>query len=184
MDIFGLSSRHGLVSFEQIAILLVLVVAFISLIYAWLLRGSVLKKDKGTKKMQEVWDAIRIGADSYLSQQLRTILPAIILLAIALFLSIYVVKPSKESFDEFGQSAQIIMAFGRMVAFIMGATFSLLVGQLGMRMAIQANVRAASASRRAFNEVSFHRILFWYCNRDADRRLGLVGWNDDLYHFW
>jgi hypothetical protein len=33
-----------------------------------------------------------------------------------------------------------------------GASFSLLVGQLGMRMAIQANVRAASASRRGFNE--------------------------------
>ena len=34
----------------------------------------------------------------------------------------------------------------------MGAFFSLTVGQLGMRMAIQANVRAASASRRGFNE--------------------------------
>ncbi len=34
----------------------------------------------------------------------------------------------------------------------MGASFSLLVGQLGMRMAIQANVRAASAARRGFNE--------------------------------
>jgi K(+)-stimulated pyrophosphate-energized sodium pump len=35
---------------------------------------------------------------------------------------------------------------------MMGALFSLLVGQLGMRMAIQANVRAASAARRSFNE--------------------------------
>ena len=34
----------------------------------------------------------------------------------------------------------------------MGASFSLLVGQLGMRMAIQANVRVASAARRSFNE--------------------------------
>jgi K(+)-stimulated pyrophosphate-energized sodium pump len=34
----------------------------------------------------------------------------------------------------------------------MGASFSLIVGQLGMRMAIQASVRAASASRRGFNE--------------------------------
>jgi K(+)-stimulated pyrophosphate-energized sodium pump len=33
-----------------------------------------------------------------------------------------------------------------------GASFSLIVGQLGMRMAIQANVRVASASRRSFNE--------------------------------
>src|SRR4030065_24956 len=34
----------------------------------------------------------------------------------------------------------------------MGASFSLIVGQLGMRMAIQANVRAASAARRCFTE--------------------------------
>ena len=152
MDILGLGSRHGLNGFEQIAIVGVLVVAFISLLYAWLLRGSVLKKDMGTKKMQEVWDAIRIGADSYLNRQLKTILPAIVLMAIALFISVLVVAPSKEAQAEFGASATMAVAIGRMVAFIVGATFSLLVGQWGMRMAIQANVRAASASRRSFNE--------------------------------
>lgn len=152
MDIFGLFSRHGLNDFEQIAILGVLITAVISLVYAWLLRGTVLKKDKGTPAMQEVWDAIRIGADSYLSRQLRTILPSVILLAVVLFLSVYVVRPSKEAVEEFGDSAQIAIAIGRMVAFIVGASFSLIVGQLGMRMAIQANVRSASASRRSFNE--------------------------------
>lgn len=152
MDIFGLYSRHGFTDFEQIAILGVLITAVISLVYAWLLRGTVLKKDKGTPAMQEVWDAIRIGADSYLSRQLRTILPSVILLAVVLFLSVYVVRPTKEAVEEFGDSAQIAMAIGRMVAFIVGASFSLIVGQLGMRMAIQANVRSASASRRSFNE--------------------------------
>jgi K(+)-stimulated pyrophosphate-energized sodium pump len=71
MNILGLA-RHGLNNFEQIAIIGVVITAFISLIYAWLLRGNVLNKDKGTPKMQEVWNAIRIGADSYLTQQLRT----------------------------------------------------------------------------------------------------------------
>jgi K(+)-stimulated pyrophosphate-energized sodium pump len=151
MNLFGLA-RHGLNDFEQIAIILVLVTAFISLLYAWLLRGVVLKKDKGTKKMQEVWDAIRIGADSYLNRQLKTILPAIGLLTVALFLSVYVVPPSKEALEEFPNNTQIIIAIGRTIAFIMGASFSLIVGQLGMRMAIQANVRAASAARRGFNE--------------------------------
>jgi K(+)-stimulated pyrophosphate-energized sodium pump len=151
MNLFGLA-RHGLNSFEQIAIIAVVVTSFISLIYAWLLRGTVLKKDKGTAKMQEVWNAIRIGADSYLSRQLKTILPAIGLLTVALFLSVYVVPPSMEAREEFPVNTQIIIAIGRTVAFILGATFSLLVGQLGMRMAIQANVRAASAARRGFNE--------------------------------
>ncbi len=153
MDLLWLHSRHGLNNFEQIAVIGVLLTAFISLLYAWLLRGTVLKKDKGTTKMQEVWNAIRIGSNSYLNRQLRTILPLIALLTVALFLSVYVVPPSQEAVNEFGaDKAQIIVAIGRTIAFIMGASFSLTVGQLGMRMAIQANVRAASASRRSFNE--------------------------------
>ena len=40
MDILGLFSRHGLNDFEQIAIIGVLVVAMISLLYAWFLRGN------------------------------------------------------------------------------------------------------------------------------------------------
>jgi K(+)-stimulated pyrophosphate-energized sodium pump len=152
VNILGLA-RHGLNDFEQIAIVCVVITAFISLLYAWLLRGNVLKKDKGTAKMQEVWNAIRIGADSYLNRQLRTILPLIGMLTIAMFLSVYVVPASREAEFEFGKdSAQIIVAIGRTIAFIMGASFSLIVGQLGMRMAIQANVRAASAARRGFNE--------------------------------
>jgi len=151
MNLLGLA-RHGLNDFEQIAILGVVATAFISLLYAWLLRGRVLDKDKGTPKMQEVWEAIRIGADSYLSRQLRTILPAIALLTVALFMSVYVVPPSAEAQREFPQNTQIIVAVGRTIAFIMGAGFSLIVGQLGMRMAIQASVRSASAARRSFNE--------------------------------
>ncbi len=154
MDIFGLVERGLKTPFEQLAILGVLVTAFISLLYAWLLRKNVLKKDKGTPKMQEVWDAIRIGADSYLSRQLKTILPAIILLCIALFLSVNIVAPTEEALERFGseESARLWISIGRAVAFIMGATFSMLVGQLGMRMAIQASVRSASAARRSFNE--------------------------------
>jgi K(+)-stimulated pyrophosphate-energized sodium pump len=152
MNILGLA-RHGLNNFEQIAICGVMLTAFISLWYAWMLRKVVLKKDKGTAKMQEVWNAIRIGADSYLKTQLRKILPIIGVLTVALFLSVYVVPASREAVEEFGaKNAQIIVAIGRTIAFIMGAGFSLLVGQLGMRMAIQANVRAASAARRGFNE--------------------------------
>ena len=152
MDILALGSRHGLNGFEQLAVVGVLVTAFISLLYAWFLRGVVLKKDKGTQKMQEVWMAIRVGADSYLNRQLKTILPVIGVLCAALFFSVYIARPTAEAVEEFGAAAQIVIAIGRTLAFIVGASFSLIVGQLGMRMAIQANVRAASAARRSFNE--------------------------------
>ena len=151
MDILGLA-RHGLNDFEQIAIMFVVVTAFISLLYAWFLRNKVMKKDKGTQEMQKIWNAIRIGADSYLSRQLKTILPVVALLTVAMFFSVYIVPPSREAAEEFPQNTQTIIAIGRSAAFILGALFSLTVGQLGMRMAIQANVRVASASRRSFNE--------------------------------
>ena len=64
IDILGMGTRHGLNGFEQIAILGVVVVAIISLIYAWLLRNVVLKKDMGDRDMQAIWNAIRVGADS------------------------------------------------------------------------------------------------------------------------
>ena len=151
MNILGLA-RHGLNNFEQFAIVGVVLTAFISLLYAWLLRGKVMKKDKGSAKMQEIWMAISEGAESYLGQQLKTILPAIGFLTVLLFLSVYIVPPSREAMEEFPKNTQLIIAIGRSIAFILGAAFSLTVGQLGMRMAIQANVRAASASRRSFNE--------------------------------
>ncbi len=175
MNILGLGLRHGLNDFEQLAIVGVLVVAFISLVYAWLLKRSVLKKDKGSEKMQEVWDAIRVGAESYLSKQLKTILPAVGILFIALFLSVYVVPPSAEALNEFPTNTKLIIAIGRAVAFVLGASFSLIVGQLGMRMAIQASVRSASAARREFNEalsIAYYAGTFTGMLTDG---LGLLG---------
>ena len=139
-------------TFEGLVPWAIIGIAIISLLYAWWLRGGVLKKDKGTPKMQEVWNAIRVGADAYLNRQLRTILPLIGMLAVALFFTVYVVQPTSEATEVFGKNAQLIVAVGRMLAFILGASFSLIVGQYGMRMAVQANVRVASASRRSFNE--------------------------------
>jgi K(+)-stimulated pyrophosphate-energized sodium pump len=45
-----------------------------------------------------------------------------------------------------------VLGVARALAFVLGATFSLLVGQLGMRMAVQGNVRVAAASRRSFGD--------------------------------
>jgi K(+)-stimulated pyrophosphate-energized sodium pump len=105
--------------------------------------------------MIEVWDAIRIGADAYLSRQLKTILPFIVILTLAMFFSVYIVAPTPEAIERFPdmsmQQLQVVIGLGRAGAFVMGALFSLIVGQVGMRMAVQANVRVAEASRSSFN---------------------------------
>jgi len=129
---------------EQTMLWGVIVVAFISLAYAYWLWRDTMRRDKGTPKMQEIWNAIKTGANAYLSQQLRTILPLLIGLTIILFLSVYVVKPTEEAERLYGDDAQIVIAIGRTIAFILGASFSTLVGQLGMRVAIEGNIRVSS----------------------------------------
>ena len=143
-----------LTTFETIALWGVLVIAVLGLLYALFLRRQVLREDKGTPLMQEVWGAIRTGADAYLSRQLRTVLPFVAILTVLLFLSVYVVPPSREAAERFpgmtDDSLRILIGIGRAIAFIMGAGFSLAVGQIGMRMAVEANVRVAAESRKTF----------------------------------
>jgi K(+)-stimulated pyrophosphate-energized sodium pump len=146
---------HGATSFETYAIWTVLGIAIIGLLYALFLRRQVMREDKGTDKMQEVWNAIRTGADAYLGRQLRSILPLVVILTIALFFSVYIVKPSPEAFERFPGMDEgrikLLVGFARAIAFIMGSMFSLMVGQFGMRMAVQGNVRVASAARNSFD---------------------------------
>jgi K(+)-stimulated pyrophosphate-energized sodium pump len=148
---------QGLSFIEQVAIWAVLVVAIASLFYAFYLRARILKEDKGTEKMQEVWGAIRDGADAYLNRQSKSIWPLIIALTFVLFASVYVVPPSPEAVEQYRNvgnenTVKLIIGLARAVAFIMGAYASMTVGQIGMRMAVEANVRVASASKRSFGE--------------------------------
>lgn len=143
-------------TFEFIAIWCVLVIAILGLAYALLLRMQILKHDKGNSRMQEIWDGIRQGADAYLNRQLKSIIPLIAVFAVVLFLSVYIVPPSTEALNRFSGYSEarirLIIGIGRAAAFIMGAVFSLIVGRFGMKMAVQGNVRVASASRRSFPE--------------------------------
>ena len=143
---------HGMTPFETYALFGVLAVAILGLAYAMFLRKQVLGKDKGTPTMIEVWEAIRQGADAYLNRQMRSILPFIAALTVLLFLSVWVVNPTPEAQEAFGDQARIIIAVGRAIAFLMGAGFSLAVGQIGMRMAVQGNVRVANAARTSFGD--------------------------------
>lgn len=143
-----------LTPFETYALWGVLLVAMLGLVYALWLRNQVLGRDKGTKEMQVVWQAIKTGADAYLRRQLRSILPFIVVLTVALFFSVYIVPPSHEATLRFPDMSdanlRLFIGLGRAVAFILGAGFSLMVGQIGMRMAVEANVRVAAESRKSF----------------------------------
>ena len=96
-----MASLIGASNFEVFAIWAVLGISLVGLGYALLLRKQVMQQDKGNEKMQEVWNAIKQGADAYLGRQLKTILPLIIVLTFGLFLSVYIVEPTREAMERF-----------------------------------------------------------------------------------
>ncbi|MBE0527008.1 MAG: sodium/proton-translocating pyrophosphatase, partial [Candidatus Thorarchaeota archaeon] len=155
---------------EQIMILVVVAAAFVSLVYAWWLRKGVLAQPKGTEQMQKVWNGIREGALSYLDRQLRTIVPILIVLSFLLFFTVYITVPEAGTLVLFGidpsdpnatplalNNARILVGIGRSIAFVLGASFSLIVGQLGMRIAVESNIRVAQATREGENR--YNRAL-------------------------
>lgn len=137
--------------FETYAVFVVLGVAILGLIYAFFLRQQLLKEDKGTAKMQEVWGFIKVGANTYLRQQFRTIAVLIAVLTVVLGASVLIIPPSREAVEIFGSNATLWVAIGRAVAFLMGSLFSYTVGFVGMNAAVEGNVRVAAAAKRGYN---------------------------------
>ena len=148
---------------ERFMILTVVAAAFVSLVYAWWLRKGVLSQEKGTEQMQKVWNGIREGALSYLDRQLKSIIPILVVLSFLLFFTVYITTPEAGTLELFGndpqgiQNARLVVGIGRSVAFVLGASFSLIVGQLGMRIAVESNIRVAQATREGENR--YNRAL-------------------------
>jgi K(+)-stimulated pyrophosphate-energized sodium pump len=98
-------AMQGIKPYEQIMILVVLATAFIALGYAYWLARQTFAADKGSSAMQRIWGFIRDGANAYLRTQLRTISLLIIVLVIAMFLSVVLVKPTGEANELFCPAA-------------------------------------------------------------------------------
>ncbi|HKZ55828.1 MAG TPA: sodium-translocating pyrophosphatase [Anaerolineales bacterium] len=142
----------NLTLFEWAMILTVLGAAVLALVYAGWLTRQILAYDKGTEAMQQVWRDIKSGANAYLRTQLRTVAVLIGLLTMAMFFSVWIVRPTPEAEELFGEGARLTIAFGRAAAFLLGSTFSATVGFLGMNMAVEGNVRVAAAARVSYAE--------------------------------
>ncbi|MEK7467635.1 MAG: sodium-translocating pyrophosphatase [Planctomycetota bacterium] len=126
---------------ERVLLFVVLLTALAGLGYAWALMGQVRRADPGTPRMQEVARAIREGADAYLKRQLGTVGVLIGVLVIVLF-------ATKAMTSKLGMSDPF--AWGRALAFLMGAIFSGTVGFVGMRLATIGNLRVAAAAPVGF----------------------------------
>src|SRR5918999_1114390 len=126
----------------------VIAVSFLSLVFAVYLARWVLARDTGTPKMREISDAIKEGAEAFLSRQNRTIIILSALLAALIFvLYAFVRTPSPAD-----PVPPVQMAFWTTLSFVLGALCSVIAGYIGMWVSIRANIRTASAVRSSLNE--------------------------------
>ena len=118
---------------------IVIIISILALLFAGYLTRQVLRKDSGTEAMQEVSNAIKIGAEAFVKRQYTTIG----ILAVVLAVIIYVVYAFLGKTD---------LGWRTSVAFLFGAASSGLAGIVGMWVSIRTNIRTSSAARRSLNE--------------------------------
>lgn len=125
-------------------VIVVAVIAAVALVMGIVFRQQVLAKDTGTDNMRQIAGAVEEGAQAYLARQFKT-LGAFVVLVFFLLL----VLPA----DTSG------VLWGRSIFFVVGAVFSAIIGYLGMKLAVKANVRVAAAAREGDEQLGM-RIAF------------------------
>jgi len=110
----------------------------VALLFATYLFFTVKKQSPGNEKMQELGNAIREGAMAFLKSEYKVLIVFVSIVALLLFVA---------SFVE-GSNIQA----GLSIAFVIGAMFSALSGNIGMRMATMANVRTAEGTKKSLSK--------------------------------
>jgi len=117
---------------ENYIIYLPLTLAVLGLLFMFSKASWVGKQNSGESRMQFIAKSIQEGAMAFLRAEYRILLIFVIIASIALFIVSTLVETTH----------WIIV-----VAFVFGAFFSALAGNIGMRIATKANVRTTQAAR-------------------------------------
>ncbi|MBF6607885.1 MAG: sodium-translocating pyrophosphatase, partial [Flavobacterium sp.] len=117
---------------DSFMIYLPIAMAIIGLAFMWAKRAWVLKQDAGDGKMKEISDYIYEGALAFLKAEYRLLAIFVVGASIALAAVSFIVP-----------TTHILIV----IAFIFGAFFSALAGNMGMKIATKTNVRTTQAAR-------------------------------------
>jgi K(+)-stimulated pyrophosphate-energized sodium pump len=117
-----------------------LIAGLLGLVFALFLARSVLAYDTGTPEMRLISNAIREGAEAFMSRQYTTIGALAVVLAVALFVGY--------KFSDFTAP----LAGKVVISFLIGAVCSGFAGFTGMFVSIRTNIRAASAARSSLGQ--------------------------------
>ena len=131
----------------DIVLPLVIGISLLSLGVAFLLARQVLAADTGKPEMRAISDAIREGAEAFLSRQYRTIGWLSLVAAAAIF-GFYYLNREVKNIAEMGGGTYWKVT----VSFVAGALCSAVAGYIGMFVSIRANIRTATAAMTSLNK--------------------------------
>ena len=117
---------------ESKIIYLPLILSILGLVFMYIKANWVRNQDPGNEKMQEISSSIKQGALAFLNAEYRLLFVFVVIASAALFVISLMVEST---------SWMIVPAF------IIGAVFSALAGNIGMRIATEANARTAEAAK-------------------------------------
>jgi len=126
IDFFGIYAN--LMNSINELLYVIIFTGLIAVFYSYLLSKQILKASPGNARMQEIAEAIQIGAKAYLKRQYITI--SIVGFVVLVIVS-YLFSP--------------LVGLG----YFIGATLSGIAGYVGMLISVEANVRTAEASRKS-----------------------------------
>ena len=121
----------------------VIAISCLSLVFAVFLARHVIQRDAGTAQMQQISNAIKEGAEAFLSRQNRTIISLSAVLAALIFVLYAFVRTPNPA----DPVPPVQLAFWTTLSFILGAACSVIAGYVGMWVSIRSNIRTASAVR-------------------------------------
>ena len=110
---------------------LIVFTGILAVAYSYLLSNQILSSSPGNSKMQEIAEAIQIGAKAYLNRQYKTI--AIVGIIVFVIVTYFF---------------NFLVGFG----YFIGAFLSGVAGYVGMLISVKANVRTAEASRKSLQD--------------------------------
>ncbi|MBC5840964.1 sodium-translocating pyrophosphatase [Flavobacterium sp. F-380] len=158
---------------NSIMIYLPIVMAVVGLLFMWMKRSWVLKQDAGDGKMKEISDYIYEGALAFLKAEYRLL---------AIFVVVASVVLAGITRIEGVQTHLFIV-----IAFVFGAFFSALAGNMGMKIATKTNVRTTQAARTSLPQalkVSFGGGTVMGLGVAGLAVLGLTGFFIFFFHYF
>ncbi|MEK7513526.1 MAG: sodium-translocating pyrophosphatase [Patescibacteria group bacterium] len=115
---------------QVLALFLAPATAATALIYGFILSRRIMKEEVSNQKLQDIAKAVKDGAMAYLARQFKLVIPIMLILAVLIYFT---------------------LGKGVSATFLLGASFSALIGYLGMYVAVHANVRTANNALKGLN---------------------------------